>query len=380
MDRGVIRILEFTKSFHLGGTEGQLLQLLRGLPAGYEIHVAVIDLQGPLSNALEQLGHRPAVFPLNGSLAHPNTAFQVARLARWLRANRIELVHVHDFYATMLAVPAARLALAKVVVGRLDLAHWHSDAQRKALRAMTRLADHVVVNAQAIRNMLIEQEGIAPSAISLIRNGIDLRLFDCQAEKGLSGPIPDETQPAAVLVANMNHPVKRQEDFLRALQMIATAGGHLRGWLVGDGPRRPQLEKLADALGLSGRVHFLGHRTDVPAIYARASMGVLCSNAEGLSNAIIEGMAAWLPMVVTDAGGNSELISHGKRGLLVPPERPSDLASAMFWMLRNRIAARQMGEAARAYVERKLSAERLASSHDLLYRSLVRPGQRGLAL
>jgi glycosyltransferase involved in cell wall biosynthesis len=109
-------------------------------------------------------------------------------------------------------------------------------------------------------------------------------------------------------------------------------------------------------------------------------MGVLCSSAEGLSNAIIEGMAARLPMVVTDAGGNSELISHGTRGLLVPPERPSDLASAMLWMQRNRIAARQMGEAARAYVERKLSAERLASSHDLLYRSLVRSGHRDLAL
>jgi L-malate glycosyltransferase len=87
-----------------------------------------------------------------------------------------------------------------------------------------------------------------------------------------------------------------------------------------------------------------------------------------------------LPMVVTDAGGNSELISHGKRGLLVPPERPSDLASAMLWMLRNRIAARQMGEAARAYVERKLSAERLANSHDLLYRSMVRSRHRDLAL
>src|SRR6266849_6657532 len=351
VDTGVIRLLEFTKSFHLGGTEGQLLQLLRGLPAGYDIRVAVIDPQGPLSTDLGQLGYRPAVFPLNGSLAHPNTAFQVARLARWLRANRIELVHVHDFYATMLAVPAARLAWAKVVV-----------------------------NAQAIRDMLIEQEGIAASAISVIRNGIDLRLFDSQAEKGLSGPISDENQPAAVLVANMNHPVKRQEDFLRALQMIASAGSPLRGWLVGDGPRRPQLEKLAAALGLSGRAHFLGHRTDIAAIYARASMGVLCSNAEGLSNAIIEGMAARLPMVVTDAGGNSELISHGKRGLLVPPERPSDLASAMLWMLRNRIAARQMGETARAYVEQKLNAERLANSHDLLYRSMVRSRHRDLAL
>jgi glycosyltransferase involved in cell wall biosynthesis len=357
-----------------------MVQLLRGLPAGYDVHVAVLDPRGPLSTDLEHLGYRPAVFPLNGSLAHPNTAFQVARLTRWLRVNRIELVHVHDFYATILAVPAARLALAKVVVGRLDLAHWHSEAQRTALRAMTRLADHVVVNAEAIRNMLIEQEGIAPSAITLIRNGIDVRLFDLQTEKGLSAPIPDEDQPAAVLVANMNHPVKRQEDFLRALQMIASAGSPLRGWLVGDGPRRPQLEKLADALGLNGRAHFLGHRTDIAAIYARASMGVLCSSAEGLSNAIIEGMAARLPMVVTDAGGNSELISHGTRGLLVPPERPSDLASAMLWMQRNRIAARQMGEAARAYVERKLSAERLASSHDLLYRSLVRSGHRDLAL
>src|SRR5258708_8488080 len=159
----------------------------------------------------------------------------------------------------MLAVPAARLALAKVVVGRLDLAHWHSEAQRTALRAMTRLADHVVVNAEAIRNMLIEQEGIAPSAITLIRNGIDVRLFDLQTEKGLSAAIPDENQPAAVLVANMNHPVKRQEDFLRALQMIASAGCPLRGSFVGDGPPPPPPDKLATAFVFKGRAPFHLH-------------------------------------------------------------------------------------------------------------------------
>src|SRR5215471_5022343 len=247
-----IRLLEFTKSFHVGGTEGQLLQLLRGLPADYAVHVAVLDSRGPLTGELEELGYRPAVFPLLGSLAHPNTAFQVARLVRWLRALRIELVHVHDFYATMLAVPAARIALAKVVVSRLDLAHWHNQAQRAALKAMTRLADHVIVNAQAVRDMLVEQEGVAPHNISLIRNGIDVRAFDDRAERGIEGPIPDEHHPGAVLVANMNHPVKRQEDFLRALQMLAAAGSPLRGWLVGDGPRRPLLEPFARALGWGG--------------------------------------------------------------------------------------------------------------------------------
>jgi hypothetical protein len=202
-----IRLLQFTRSFYLGGTEGQVLELLRQLPARYQVSLAVIERKGPMMEQVRALGFEPPDFPLRGSVLRPNTAWQVLKLARWIRAQRVELVHAQDFYAAVLAVPAAKLAGAKVVVGRLDLAHWHSPAQRAVLSEWTRRADHVIANAKAIRQMLVLEERVRPERVSVIRNGLDLARFDQRVREGLRAPLPPVNGPLVVHVANMNHPV-----------------------------------------------------------------------------------------------------------------------------------------------------------------------------
>jgi glycosyltransferase involved in cell wall biosynthesis len=367
-----IRLVQFTKSFHLGGTEGQVVELLRGLPSRYQVQVSVLEEAGPLLEEVWKLGYLPAVFPLRGSVASPNTPLQIARLALWLQKNRVDVVHVHDFYSTLLVVPAARIAGCRVIVGRLDLAHWHGSARRAILSQLSRSADHVVANADAIRKMLVESEGLDPSKVTVIPNGIHLKRFDMKAGDELLSPLPKtDGAPVAVLVANMNHPVKRQEDFLAALTLARKHGRPLHGFLVGDGPRRPELQARAEALGITAYAHFLGHRQDVAAIYRRAQLGVLCSEAEGLSNAIIEGMASSLPMVVTKVGGNPELVAHGERGLVVQPNRPVRLWEGFAALLEDPERASAMGRAGRAFVERELTLERMVSRHDQLYRRVV---------
>jgi glycosyltransferase involved in cell wall biosynthesis len=371
-----LRLVQFTKSFHIGGTEVQVLELLRGLPPSYQVQVGVLKDAGPLRESLWQLGFAPESFPLSSSLVRPQSAWQVVRLARWLRRQRAELVHVHDFYSSVLVVPAAKLAGVKVIIGRLDLAHWHGRAQRLLLDTLTHMSDHVVANAEAIREMLVEREGVAEEKITVIHNGLDVRRFDVRRRQGLTEPLPDTGgAPVVVHVANMNHPVKRQEDLLKALARLRAEGLTLHAFLVGDGPRRPELERMAGELGLTGVAHFLGHRSDVPAVYARADIGVLCSNAEGLSNAVMEGMAAGLPMVVTKVGGNPELVADGERGLVVPPEQPEALAGALRRMLEDRELGRRMGLEARSFVERELSLERMVRRHDALYQRVARGGR-----
>jgi L-malate glycosyltransferase len=371
-----IRLVQFTRSFFIGGTEVQVLELLRGLPPSYQLQVSVLQEAGPLVGELRKLGFTPEEFPLHGSLARPNTLWQVVRLARWLEQHRVELVHVHDFYATMLAVPAAKLAGAKVIVSRLDLAHWQGPARRALLTQLTRLADHVVANAGAIRRMLVDEEGIPDSRVSVIHNGLDLPRFDARIRQGLQGPVPDTGgAPVVVHVANMNHVVKRQEDLLQALALLRREGLKVHAFFVGDGPRRAQLERLAAELGVAAQAHFLGYRGDVPAIYARANLGVLCSTAEGMSNAVMEGMAAGLPMVVTAVGGNPDLIVDGVRGRVVPPERPAELAQAFRWLLEHPERAKDLGAAARGFIRRELSLERMVQRHDALYQSVARPTQ-----
>ncbi|MDC0708397.1 glycosyltransferase [Stigmatella sp. ncwal1] len=367
-----IRLMQFTRSFHIGGTEVQVLELLRGLPQSYRLQVSVLQDAGPLVGTLRDLGFKPEEFPLNGSLMRPNTAWQILRLARWFKQQRISLVHVHDFYSTMLVVPAAKLAGTKVIVGRLDLAHWHGPAKRAVHAGFSRLADHVVANAEAIRRMLVEEEGVPASRVSVIHNGLDLPRFDARMQEGLLQPVPETGGAPVVLhVANMNHPVKRQEDLLQALRLLRQEGLTLHAFLVGDGPRRADLEKQAAEMGVSDIAHFLGHRIDVPALYARATMGVLCSSAEGMSNAVMEGMAAGLPMVVTSVGANTDLIVDGERGLVVPPEDPARLCQAFRRILSDPGHAQQMGKAARAFVQKELSLERMVQRHHALYQSVA---------
>ncbi len=133
---------------------------------------------------------------------------------------------------------------------------------------------------------------------------------------------------------------------------------------------------MAQQLHISDRVHFLTHRTDVPAVLARATMGVLCSSHEGLSNAVIEGMAAGLPMVVTNVGGNPDLIVDGERGLVVPAFDSGALAAAFISLLDDPERGRAMGSRARAFVERELTLQKLCDRHDELYRRVVEADAR----
>jgi L-malate glycosyltransferase len=372
-DGAPIRLVQFVRSLHYGGTEGQLVELLRGLPrGGYELSVAVIEAAGPHLERVCELGHLPRSYPLQGSAISPNTGRQILRLARWLRAQRTELVHAHDFYSALVAVPAAKLARCKVIAGRLDLAHWHDPLQRAALAGTTRLADHVVANAEAIREMLITRERLPGSRISVVRNGIDLGRFDRRQREGLQAPLPEVGDaPVVIHVANMTHAVKRQEDLIKAMSLARQAGRKIHAFLVGAGVRQRELERMTAELGLEDRVHFLGHRADVPAVYGRATMGVLCSSAEGLSNAVIEGMAARLPMVVTRVGGNPELVADAERGRVVERYQPEALYRAIVDVLRDPERARRMGQAGRAFVERELTLQRMVERHDQVYRSVL---------
>jgi glycosyltransferase involved in cell wall biosynthesis len=368
-------LIQLVRSFHLGGTEGQVVELLRGLPERYRVGVYVMSHRGPLSEEVAGLGYVPKEFPLKGSVLRLGTLVQVVRMAGWLREERAQLLHAHDFYGTVLGVPAAKLAGCKVVVGRLDLGHWHSRAQRAALALWTRLADHVVTNAAAIRRKLLDEEGVAAERVSVVRNGLDLRRFDEARRAPLLAPVPNTgDEPIVLHVANMNHPVKRQEDLLEAQGQLVRRGRSCQVFFVGDGPRRPQLQVLAERLGVAARAHFLGHRRDVPALYARATVGVLCSTHEGLSNAVIEGMAAGLPMVVTRVGGNPDLVEDGVRGRLVEPLQSELLADALEDLLGNADRARSMGAEARRFVERELGMARMVRAHEEVYERVLEGG------
>jgi glycosyltransferase involved in cell wall biosynthesis len=143
---------------------------------------------------------------------------------------------------------------------------------------------------------------------------------------------------------------------------------------VGDGPLRNSLEQLAQALGVSDHVAFLGTRSDVPALLQQVTIGVNSSQNEGFPNAIIEYMAANLPVVATNVGGVPELVIDGETGTLVPSDNPSALADALLYLLRTPVVARRMGAAGRRRVEEHFTAQRMVRETEAVYEALLKQG------
>jgi glycosyltransferase involved in cell wall biosynthesis len=370
-----VPVLHLVNRFWIGGAERQFVERLRRHPQGFRPVVGCLELTGPMLDQVRDLGHTPLVFPLNGSMLRANTAVQVARMARVIRERGVQIVHSTDFNTNLLGLAAARLAGVRSIVSRVDLGHlragfgrWHREAEK--LNA--RLADVVVANAEAVRRFCIEEDGCDPSRVVVVKNGIDLPRFDAAVEAGLQAPLPlPDGAPFVAIVGNL-WPVKGHRVLVEAVGLLK---GELPGWrflCAGDGPEKPVLERRIQELGLTDRVLFIGHRLDVPAVLSRARAAALCSSAEGLSNALMEAMAARLPIVATRVGGNPELVRDGESGFLVPYGDPAALAARLRDLLAGpEDRAAEMGRRGRAQIEAELTLELLAEGNAALYRKAL---------
>ncbi|HEY6100476.1 MAG TPA: glycosyltransferase [Anaeromyxobacter sp.] len=364
-----VKVLVFQNRFRLGGQERQTVLNVRTMDrARYEPVVASLHADGEHIADLSAIGVRPVVFDLGGSMLRANTAVQVARIARFVRANGIAAVHAQDLYTNVLGTVAARLAGVPSIVTRVDLNHAVVGYKRQVLAFASRHADRVLVNAVCIRDLVL-REGVEPDRVVVVRNGLELDVFDRAARRAPEPPAP--APGGVVCVANMHHPVKGQTDLLMAMKEVLRVRPEAHLVLVGDGLRRPHLERSARQLGIADRCHFVGHRLDAPAILARAAMAVSPSYAEGISNAIMEAMAARLPVVATAVGGSPELVREGVNGFLVPPGAPAALARRILDVLANAQRRRRMGEKGRRIAEREFSVEQMRASYDALYEDLT---------
>jgi L-malate glycosyltransferase len=379
-----LRLLQFLTSFGIGGTERQMVNLMKGLDRSrFALAVGCQRRSGELLNEALALGAPILEYPIR-SFKQPATLGQVLRLARDIRRLDIHIVHSFNFYANVFAVPAARLARAPVVIASIrDIGVYQTSIQKAVHRFVCGFADRIVVNADAIRQWLLAQ-GVDERKICVIPNGLDMTRFNVirrptpiRAELGL----PDDAR-LVILVARLN-PLKGIDDFIAAAARVARVVPNAsflvvgdnwvsrRGEVVVDSAYRRQLsERLAD-LGLGGRVVFSGFREDVPALLAEAAVSVLPTLSEGLSNTLLESMAAGVPVVATDIGGNPEVVHHDVTGYLVPPHDPPALAAAIVRLLADRDLAERFGRAGRRRVQENFSLERMVTRTETLYRDLL---------
>jgi glycosyltransferase involved in cell wall biosynthesis len=363
------RVLHLIQRFYVGGAERQFIERLRAHPQGFVPLVGCLEISGGNLRDFRALNiGDPFVFPLRGSLVHPNTALQVARMAALLRREDVRIVHATDFVTNFLGLLAARVAGARMIVSRVDMGHVRpgfGPLRRRVEKLVSAHADIVCANAEAVARLCIAEEGCSPDRVTVVRNGIDLRRFDELQRAAPEGPIPDGG-PIVAVVANL-WPVKDHRTLIEAAALLHRRVPAVRFALVGDGPERTALLRRIADLGLRDTVHLLGTRYDVPALLARASAFCLPSRAEGLSNAIMEAMAARLPVVATRAGGNAELVADGITGFVVEVGDAEAMADRLAVLLSDRARARALGECGRAFAERELSLDRKKAAYQDLY-------------
>ena len=364
-------------SLDIGGTETQAVELaLRLDPARYRVTLGCLQLRGSLLARLKNSTVSVVEFRARAGVDSPSGIYQILRLARYLRLGQFDVLHTHDLWSNLLGIPAGRLARVPVVISsRRDLAHlsWYSPLKRRFMRHLQQLSSAVLVNSRQIQRQLVQEEGFPPELIRVIYNGIDLDRFSrvtAHRERLFPG-LGDCT--LIVMTANMRSAVKGHPTLIEAARRVCSKFPHVRFVLIGDGERRRKFESQVVELGIERNFLFLGLRDDVTELLKCCDVAVCASRAEGFSNAVLEYMAAGLPTIATQVGGNSEIIQHRVSGLLISPEDPTALADAIEGLLEDPSLASRIARAARERVCSNFGFEQLTLNVDALYTELLNP-------
>ncbi|MGD0269083.1 MAG: glycosyltransferase [Candidatus Sulfotelmatobacter sp.] len=352
-----------TNSFERGGSERQFVELARALnPAAYSVQVGCCQPKGVLREEIGTVHH----FGLGGSLYRLSSMRSRYRLARHLRRTAVAVAHSFDYYTNLMLIPAARLAGTPVVIGsQRQLGDLLTPAQRRAQLAMFRWSDCVICNSKAAADGLINQ-GLRAERLRVIGNGL--------APAAFADTKPAIPQRAGVfrvgMIARMNTRSKNHRMLLEAAARVRERLQGLEVVFVGDGPLRPELEQAAEELGIGGSVQFLGDRHDIPAILASLDVTVLPSSSESLSNAILESMAAGIPVIANRVGGNSELIDED-RGVLLKPDDAEAMEAALVQIAADASLREMLGRNAKRFALENFTIEQMRNKHEQLYAELL---------
>ncbi|HEX6851635.1 MAG TPA: glycosyltransferase family 4 protein [Candidatus Polarisedimenticolaceae bacterium] len=317
-------------------------------------------------------------------LRHPISpvadAIAVVRLAAMLRASRIELLHTHSSKAGIVGRLAAALAGTPAVVHTVH--GWSfNDTQAPALRrlyvALERLAARrthaLVFVAEADRARGADLAIGDPARYRLFRSGIDRDRYVApagvrDATRRALGYGPDEVVVGSLACLKAQ---KAPLDFVAAADVAARSDPRLRFFIAGDGELRGEVEREVASRGLEDRFRLLGWRQDVAELLAAMDVFVLTSRFEGLPRAVLQAMAAGVPVVATAVGGTPEVVRDGATGRLVPPGEPRTAAAAILGLAADPELRRRCVAAARARLGEEFDIRRMVAGLDDLYLSLL---------
>jgi len=364
-----VRTAIFAPLLFTGGTQRHLQQVLAHLDRSrFDPHVYTLKPGGELEAELCAAGVPVTCLGLGTRLGSPHSVRAILRTVRRLRRDGVDIVHGYQWRPALVGSLVGRLAGVPLLLASKRSLTGGDTRARHAWRRIARQVDTVLVNAEALR---VEGEAQGMRARwALLQNGVDADRFrvgapgpEARAAIGL-----DPVRPVVGTVGRLEHR-KGQDQLIAALARMPAAAGRPRAQVlvVGEGPTRGELEGQAVSLGVAGDVRFAGTLADVRPAFAAMDVFVLPSREEGMSNALMEAMAAERPVVATAIGGNGELVSHDRTGVLVPPGDVDAMAHEVLMLLEDPCRAARLVTAARDFVTGRFGARARVAELERLY-------------
>ncbi len=358
-----IPVLLMARELGIGGTERQLVETARFLQRDhFEPHVGCFRPGGLRTKDLEAAGVPILHLPVY-SFKSPAVVSGARQLARYIHDQRIQIVHSFDAPLNVFAVPVARWAGAPAVLssqrGDRDLT---TQRLKRLLRITDRMVDAVVVNCEAMRRYLIEEERVPADKVRLCYNGIDVDAYRRQP-----GEASNHRRPVIGCVCALR-PEKGLDTLIRAFANVRDLATLV---IVGSGPEEARLRGLASELGVSEDCHFEPATSHVAHWLSRMDIFVLPSRTEALSNALMEAMACSCCPVATVVGGNPELISHESNGLLFPVDDVARLSAELRELAVNPALRERLASAATETIRSKFTFPQAAAAMREIYESVL---------
>ena len=372
------RVVHLISSLATGGTEMMLFKLLRGMRGtGVESTVVCLTTGGAIEERIARLGI--PVFNLNMRRGIPNP-LALWRLYRILRRLKPDVLQTWLYHADLLGLAAARLAGVHALTWNVRCSTTDERYRRGmtgfAVRALARLShvpNVVVVNSDA--GLRVHEDlGYRPRRWRVIPNGFEIDRFvpDAAAYAGVREELGLASDTVLIGLIARYDPLKDHETFLRAAAHICRDDPRVHLLLVGCGvdPSNGALTGLANALGITGNVHLLGERPDIPSLTAALDVATCSSRGEGFPNVVGEAMACAVPVVATNVGDLAAVI--GDTGIVTPIGDVQGFAAGLRTVLALTPEARlELGKRARARIADRYDLRKVVGDYVTLYRELA---------
>jgi glycosyltransferase involved in cell wall biosynthesis len=359
------------QSLEIGGAERQVVELAHGLRLlGRNVSICCLNRLGPLADEARHRGITVDCF----NKTNRGDLRVIDQLTKYLLRNQANVLHTFLFGANLWGTLAGRRAGVSVLLTSDRSGGYYEEKKELcADRLLHAYTDGMITNTSVGKQRIRRQIGIQSDRIHVIFNGMNLERFEKKQDPMIMRQVLGFA-PASFVVAlsGTMRPIKNPLMFMKMARILIAESERFMFLVIGGGPDIPRMQALTKQLGINDRIRFTGPRHDVPELLQASDAGVLCSHWEGFSNSIMEYMAAGLPVVATDVGGNRDLVQQQYTGFLVRPDDARQMSERLHWLAVDNVMARSFGDAGKAWVRKNCNIMDLAGKTAKIYDEILK--------